>query len=455
MTKYKGTILIVDDDRDVLVTARIVLKDAFQSIIVESDPKRIPTILKNEEVYVVVLDMNFKPGATSGEEGILWLKKIKEIDPGISVVMNTAYGDIPLAVDAMKHGACEFIVKPWECAKLVATIKTAYELSLSKREVKHLKNTQKVLSSELNKEYSEIFSVSKEMKAVFSMINKVAKTEANVLVLGENGTGKELVAREIHNKSERTNKPFINVDLGAISTNLFESELFGHEKGAFTDAKEDKLGRFEIASGGTLFLDEIGNLPVALQSKLLSVIQNKTINKVGSTKNIETDIRLICATNNDLYSMVEKGEFRQDLLYRINTVEINIPPLRERKGDIKLLAEKFLLKYSNKYNKPNLKISAKSFSALENYSWPGNIRELQHLIERAVILAEEKVLHENDFALKPNIKTLNSESLKVDELEKVAIVNAIQKHKGNLTKASEELGFGRSTLYRKIKKYGI
>jgi transcriptional regulator with PAS, ATPase and Fis domain len=293
------------------------------------------------------------------------------------------------------------------------------------------------------------------MQPVFTAINKVSGTDANVLILGENGTGKELVARAIHRKSDRQNMSFINVDLGAISQTLFESELFGHAKGAFTDAKEDKPGRFEIASDGTLFLDEIGNLSLNLQSKLLSVIQNRYINRVGSNKNIDINIRLICATNKDLYKMVEDGEFRQDLLYRINTVEINLPPLRNRKEDIPLLSSKFLKKFSNKYNKSTLKISDKANRALLDYNWPGNIRELQHVVERAVIMAEDKIITENDFSLKKNYIDNIPDSLNVERLEKKAIQGAIQKHNGNFTKAADELGWGRSTLYRKMKKYGI
>jgi len=451
----KGKILIVDDDKDVLTTARMILKQKFSNVVVESNPKRIPDYLKKEDFDVVVLDMNFRPGVTSGEEGIFWLKKIVEIDSNISVVMNTAYGDIQIAVEAMKMGASEFIVKPWESERFLATIQTVFNLSKSKRKVSKLENTQQVLRGEIEKNFPQIISKSKEMQAIFSVINKVSKTEANILILGENGTGKELVAREIHRRSDRNDKPFINVDLGAISENLFESELFGHTKGAFTDAKEDRLGRFEIASGGTLFLDEIGNLSLNLQSKLLSVIQNRSVTKVGSCKDIDVDVRLICATNKDLQQMVVEGQFRQDLLYRINTVEINLPPLRNREGDVLVLVKNFLEKYSDKYNKSGLRISAKAIQALEDYKWPGNIRELRHLVERAVILAENQVINEEVFALKKVSRNYNLDSLNVEDLEKQAIINAIQKHNGNYTKAADELGLGRSTLYRKMKKYGI
>jgi len=455
MIKYKGRILIVDDDKDVLTTARMVLKQRFSDIVVETNPQKIPEHFRVNDFDVVILDMNFRPGVTSGEEGVFWLKKILDIDPNVSVVMNTAYGDIQIAVEAMKLGASEFIVKPWESEKFLATIETVYKLSKSKKQVNKLQFTQEVLNQELNKDYSEIISESKAMQSVFSAINKVSETEANVLILGENGTGKELVAREIHRKSNRSSNAFINVDLGAISQTLFESELFGHTKGAFTDAKEERPGRFEIASDGTLFLDEIGNLSLNLQSKLLSVIQNKSVTRVGSNKNIDINIRLICATNKDLYKMVDQGEFREDLLYRINTVEINLPPLRNRREDIHVLASRFLNKFSDKYNKQGIKLSAKADQALIDYNWPGNIRELQHIIERAVIMAEGKIITETDFSIKKKNLNYISDSLKVEDLEKQAIQGAIQKHNGNYTKASDELGFGRSTLYRKMKKYGI
>ncbi len=455
MSKIQGRILVVDDDKDVLTTARMVLKQKFTDVVVESNPQNIPSYLNNEDFDVIILDMNFKPGLTRGEEGIFWLKKIINFDSNISVVMNTAYGDIQIAVEAMKPGASEFIVKPWGSEKLLATVEAVFKLCKSKKRVNKLQYTQEVLNQEINKDYTEIISESKSMQPVFTAINKVSGTDANVLILGENGTGKELVARGIHRKSDRYNKSFINVDLGAISQTLFESELFGHTKGAFTDAKEDKPGRFEIASDGTLFLDEIGNLSLNLQSKLLSVIQNRYINRVGSSKNIDINIRLICATNKDLYKMVKDGEFRQDLLYRINTVEINLPPLRNRKEDISLLSSKFLKIFSNKYNKSTLKISDKANRALVDYNWPGNIRELQHVVERAVIMAEDKIITENDFSLKKNYIDNIPDSLNVERLEKKAIQGAIQKHSGNFTKAADELGWGRSTLYRKMKKYGI
>ncbi|MEE4196283.1 MAG: sigma-54 dependent transcriptional regulator [Bacteroidales bacterium] len=455
MDKKEGCILVVDDDRDVLITARMLLKQNFSTVITTDDPEKIPSLLKKYDFDVVILDMNFRPGKTSGAEGLHWLKQILKIDSKICVLMNTAYGDIQIAVEAMKIGAAEFIVKPWEREKFIATVQSVYNLSKSKRKVNKLEETQKLLNQQINKDYSEIISRSKSMDNVFKTIQKVAATDANVLILGENGTGKELVAREIHRQSERSEKPFINVDLGAITNTLFESELFGHVRGAFTDAKEDKHGRFEIASGGTLFLDEIGNIPQSLQTKLLTAIQNKIITRVGSLKKIPVDIRLICATNRDLYQMAEQENFRQDLLYRINTVEINLPPLRERKEDIPLLANHFLNKFKLKYNKKNIKIQSASYKVLKDYSWPGNIRELMHLIERAVIMCEEKEITAEDFAIKKrNIKP-EPKSLNVDEVEKNTIIKALEKNNKNYTKAANELGMGRSTLYRKMKKYGI
>lgn len=455
MSKQQGKILIVDDDKDVLVTARMILKQYFSSVVVETDPNQIPAYLKNEDFDVVILDMNFKPGATNGQEGLFWLQEIIKIDSNICVLMNTAYGDIQIAVDAMKLGASEFIVKPWQAEKLTATVSSLLNLSKSKKQISKLKFTSTILSNEIDKDYQSIISKSKSMAPVFEAIDKVSMTDANILILGENGTGKELIAREIHRKSYRKEHVFINVDLGAISETLFESELFGHVKGSFTDAKEDKPGRFEIASGGTLFLDEIGNLPLNLQSKLLSVIQNRQIRRVGSNKLIDVDIRLICATNKDLYDMVEKGEFRQDLLYRINTVEINLPPLRNRKDDILILANSFLSKFKSKYLKGEMQLSKKAKQSLLSYNWPGNIRELQHLMERAVIMADSNIISEKDFNFKKQNYTVVSNSLKVEDVEKNAIVHAITKSNGNLTKAANELGMGRSTLYRKMKKYDI
>lgn len=449
-------ILIIDDDPDILQTTRMVLKKQFSQIRTEKDPAKIDELLQMEDYDVILLDMNFKAGLTSGKEGIEWLRKIKKINPDIQVVMITAYGDINLAVKAMKEGATDFVVKPWENKKLLATVMSACKLSQSKKEVTKYRNRENALSRDIDKAFPGIIGQSKAMKTVFEIIDKVGKTDANVLILGENGTGKELVAREIHRKSKRNDQIFVSVDLGALPESLFESELFGYVKGAFTDAGQDKAGRFEVASGGTLFLDEIGNLSPPLQAKLLTALEKKTIYRIGSNKPIPVDIRLICATNMPLYEMLQKQEFRDDLLYRINTVEIKLPPLKERNGDIPVLSKYFLKMYSSKYNKKGIKISKEALRKLKNYSWPGNIRELQHLIERLVIMSEADVINADDIILTNESKTASVQSsLNIEELEKEAIKKAIAKHTGNLSKACKELGLGRTTLYRKMEKYGI
>lgn len=452
----KGKILVVDDDKDILLTARIVLKKQFELIRTTEKPEDIPGILQETSVDVVLLDMNFSSGATSGREGIIWLRKLHELDDSINVIMITAYGEIDLAVKAIKEGAVDFIVKPWDNKKLLATVMAAYRLSKSRKEIETLKSTQKVLTRDIEQPFSEIIGFSQVMQDVFTAVEKVSTTDANVLLLGENGTGKELVARLIHRKSKRAGKIFIGVDLGAISDTLFESELFGYVKGAFTDAKEDRAGRFELASGGTLFLDEIGNLSLSLQAKLLAAIQNKEVVRVGASQPKKTDIRLISATNMPLHEMIDRNKFRQDLLYRINTVEIRIPPLRERSKDIPLLINHFLNIHSRKYNKPVPKISKSDMKGLINYNWPGNVRELQHLVERAIIMSEGPETRLADFIVeagRPKFKP--EEILNLEDMEKITIENAIARYRGNISKAAKELGLGRTTLYRKINKYGI
>jgi two-component system, NtrC family, response regulator HydG len=452
----KGKILIIDDDGDVLYTTRMVLKNLYKEIYTERDPNLIEDILKKDHFDVILLDMNFSPGVTSGKEGLFWLKKIKSLDPESHVIMCTAYGDIPLAVEAMKEGASEFLVKPWDKEKLIATVGVIYKLSQKEKETNLLRSREAVFSKSSIGKHEQIVSSSPIMESILKTVRKVGPTEANILILGENGTGKELLAKEIHNHSHRKNDIFLKVDLGAITETLFESELFGHSKGAFTDAKEDKAGRLELASGGTLFLDEIANLSLPLQAKLLSVLQNREVVRLGSNKPIPIDIRLVSATNGDLNELVKEGKFRQDLLYRLNTVELQLPPLRERKEDIPLLANHYLEFYAGRYQKGRLKIADDAFRVLQNHSWPGNIRELQHAVERAVILNEKGILNSEDFLLKPAgaIPTQMS-NLNVEEMEANAIQLAIQKHQGNLTKAALELGLGRSTLYRKIEKYGL
>ncbi len=452
----KGRILIVDDDQDVLYTARLILKEHFTSVDTISNPADIIPILNKEHFDVVLLDMNFVQGATSGKEGLDLLEKILKAKPNTKIIMNTAYGDIDLAVTAMKNGAIDFLVKPWEKEKLISTVSAICKLSQSEQEVSHLKSKQKELLKDTNNHYVEIVSKAQSMEPILETIEKVANTDADVLLLGENGTGKEIVARDIHRRSSRAQEAFIKVDLGSITETLFESELFGHKKGAFTDAKEDRPGRFEIATGGTLFLDEIGNLTMPLQAKLLSALQNRQITRVGASEPVPVDIRLICATNKPIYSMVDEGEFRQDLLYRMNTVELRLPPLRQRQEDISLLTDHFLKAYASKYQKGSLRMQNGVLKKLESYRWPGNIRELQHAVERAVIMSDGKELKSADFLLTPKKTTsAPSSSLKIEDREKEAIEHALESCHGNLTKAAVELGWGRSTLYRKMKKYGL
>src|SRR5688572_10690210 len=387
-----GNILIIDDDRDVLETARMFLKQEFTKVQIEESPENIPALLKSEGYDVILLDMNFKKGVNDGEEGLYWLQQILKIDPHAVVVLITAYGEVDLAVKAMKNGAVDFVLKPWKNQKLLGTILSAQQLRHSKKEIEKLKVTQEKLSDTLEQPYIDFIGESPAIERVREMIDRVSGTDANVLILGENGTGKEVVPRAIHRKSTRNKKVFISVDLGSISETLFESELFGHVKGAFTDAKQDKPGRFEIASGGTIFLDEIGNLSLLLQSKLLTVLQHRKIQRVGSNAEIPVDFRLICATNMPLNEMVYEKTFRQDLLYRMNTVEIRVPSLRERIEDIPLLLDHFLRRYSQKYKRQDMTVEKSVVSRLKKYHWPGNIRELQHAVERAVILNEGKTI---------------------------------------------------------------
>ncbi len=451
----KGHILVVDDDPDVLHTARLVLKRHYDQVSTESSPVRLESMIKREQIDIVLLDMNFKVGATSGNEGLYWLKKIKELCPDIYVIMNTAYGDIKLAVESMKLGAVDFLVKPWEKEKLLSTVNTVYQLAKSNEKVKKLEGRESALNQDIDAGYGSLLTDSPSMDKVLTMIDKVANTDASVLILGENGTGKELVAREIHRRSDRSREALIKVDLGALPESLFESELFGHVKGSFTDAKSDRPGRFEIADDGSLFLDEIGNISTPMQSKMLSVLQNKMVTRVGASRPVPFDVRIISATNQPLYDMVDSGGFRQDLLYRINTVEIELPPLRERKEDIGLLADHFLKMYGERYQKSGLKMEDRTRKQLLNYTWPGNIRELQHAIERAVIMSEGSSISAEDVLPSRKGKARPSQSLKVEDVERHAMVKAIEKSGGNLSQAAEELGIGRTTLYRKMKKYGI
>ncbi|WP_421978948.1 sigma-54-dependent transcriptional regulator [Roseivirga seohaensis] len=456
----QGKILIIDDNEDLLKAARIYLKRHFGQIDLEKDPTLIPDLLQNDAYDVILLDMNFTQDVNSGQEGFHWLDKILEIDPSAVVVLITAFGSVDLAVKAIKAGASDFVMKPWENEQLLATLLSSIRLRSSKEELKLMKDREDTLTQDLDHKFKEIIGQSGSMIQVFDTIDRVANTDANVLVLGENGTGKELIARSIHRNSKRAEKPFISVDLGAISENLFESELFGHVRGSFTDAKTDRAGRFEIANGGTLFLDEIGNLSLPLQAKLLTAVQNRKVNRVGSNKTIDVDIRLICATNMPLYEMVQKGEFRQDLLYRINTIELKLPALRERIDDIPLLAEHYLKDYAKKYNKDIYKFSEATLKRLEKYSWPGNVRELQHAVERAVIMSRDNILQPEDFFFNNNQPVrdkddINLEQFNLEDVERILIRKVLAKHNGNITHAAQELGLTRSSLYRRLEKYGL
>ena len=458
MTSKKGKILVVDDDADVLQAARLFLKQHVKSIETEKDPNSIPTLLKNNRYDLILLDMNFTEDVSSGKEGFFWLKEILKIDPSIAVILITAYGDIDKAVQAVKAGATDFVLKPWKNEKLLTTVMSAMQLTDSKREVAELKETQKQINSDIDHHYRDIIGRSPAMINVFNTIEKVAATDANVLILGENGTGKEVIARALHRRSARHENVFMNVDMGAITESLFESELFGYVKGAFTDAKEDKAGRFELANGGTLFLDEIGNLPLPLQSKLLTVLQNRKVNRVGSAKSKEIDIRLLCATNQSLKEMVADSTFRQDLLFRINTIEIQLPPLRDRIEDIEALTDHFIKLYSKKYKKEVSGCSKETIKKLEKHSWPGNVRELQHATERAVIMSESTILQPSDFLLTQEISDSEQvvfEDYNLEEVEKMVLRKALKKHEGNISKAADELGLTRASLYRRMDKYGL
>lgn len=447
---------MIDDDEDVLLAAKMLLKKYGHQVIIDKNPNKIPFLLNNDTYDVILLDMNFSKDTTSGKEGFEWLKQIKEKEPDAVVIMITAFGDVEMAVRALKEGATDFILKPWQNEKLIATISTAIKLKKSYNEVDKLRKAKQMLEEQISQPFRDIIGNSQTINEVFTLIDKVAATDANILILGENGTGKELVARAIHQKSLRKDNSFVSVDMGAITETLFESELFGHKKGAFTDAREDRIGRFELANGGTLFLDEIGNLSMSLQSKLLSALQSRQITRVGSNSPLEVDIRLICATNMPLHQMVEEGRFRQDLLYRINTVEVRIPPLCERVEDIPMLANHFLHFYTKKYHKEVIAFSPEAIVKLKKYAWPGNVRELQHAIERAVIMADSPTLQQSDFLFnRKGGHSTESDTLNLDDVEKAAVVKAIQLHNGNISKAAEELGLTRASLYRRMEKYGL
>ncbi len=445
------SVLVIDDDPDVLIAVRLLLKTEVKKVVTEKNPENIPALLRENNFELVLLDMNFKSSINTGNEGIYWLKRIREINKEVAVIMITAYGEIDLAVRSLKEGASDFIVKPWHNERLIANIEDIVK-----------KNKKVSGASKENAENltgTELLAESEAMQNIFFKIEKIAPTDANILILGENGTGKDLVAKAIHQKSLRAKQPFIKVDVGALTETLFESELFGHKKGAFTDAREDRVGRIEAANAGTLFLDEIGNISLQQQAKLLTVLQNRQVTRLGTNQPIEVDIRLICATNVPLQELANESRFRKDLIYRINTVEITLPPLRQRKEDVLLLAKHFAKQYAAKYRKPAIELDKSALDKLMKYPFPGNVRELQYTMERAIIMSDDEVLGEKDLLFSPieNTVTLPAEDddMKLSTIEKNTILKVIEKHNGNITKAAKELGLTRTALYRRLSKYDI
>jgi len=452
-----GRVLVVDDNPNVLAALNQLLEPQAEKVICIKSPGLIPGILETQEISVVLMDMNFTRGATDGNEGITWLKRILKRDPDAVVIMITAYSEVDLAIEAIKCGAIDFIAKPWDNEKLLATVRSGFKLKASRLEVRQLQSKKDHLSSYIDSGQDKLQGKSPEMRQVHDTIQKVAASDSNVLILGENGTGKELVAREIHNRSDRSSEVFVHVDVGSLSPTLFESELFGHTKGAFTDARSDKPGRIEIASGGTLFLDEIGNLQPEMQIKLLNVLQNREIYRIGSNKPVRADFRLISATNQDLQLLISEKKFREDLYYRINTIEITAPPLRERGQDILDLAHYFLDKYIKKHNRKGLAFSESALARIEAYEWPGNVRQLQHSVERSVLMADGRIIEPKNILPGEEIGSSREETkrLTLSELEVVTIRESIKRNRGNLSKVARELGVARSTLYNKMKSYGI
>lgn len=446
-----GTILIVDDNKSVLASLELLLENEFSTVRTAANPNQITTLLTTTSIDIVILDMNFSAGINNGNEGLYWLKRIHEICPGLPVVMLTAYGDVELAVKALKNGAADFLLKPWDNRTLVQKIKEAFNNKSNGKSPSKLK--RQIISVNLNK--SEMLTGrSPAMIQLMKVVSKVAKTDANILITGENGTGKEMLAREIHRLSPRNIRSMLSIDMGAISESLFESELFGHERGAFTDAYDTRPGKFEAASGSSLFMDEIGNLPLALQAKLLTVLQNRNITRIGSNKVIPVDIRLISATNKDIPEMIKQGLFREDLFYRINTIHLEIPPLRERGDDILIFIDTFLHRFASKYQHPEMRIHEQTIEKLRSYHWPGNIRELQHAIEKAVILREGNVIRPKDILVKQTWKPQTTGIVpNLEEVERQAIETAILQNNGNLTAAAEQLGISRQTLYNKLKRF--
>ncbi len=451
-------ILVVDDEEDILQAARLLLKRHFSSVQTLRDPSSLPELVRRNAFDVLLLDMNFAAGADDGTEGLKWLKEVMSLDSQAVVVLVTAHGGVELAVEAMKQGAADFVIKPWENERLLATLLAAVNLRRSRAEVLELRSRNRGLAAATHTE-SGLLGTSPALLRVFDTIRRAAPTDANVLILGENGTGKELVAREIHRHSPRAAEVFLRVDLGALSPQLFESELFGHRRGAFTDAKEDRIGLFRAAAGGTLFLDEIGNVPLHLQSKLLTALERREIVPVGSNRAEAIDVRLICATNLAVQSLGDPDRFREDLLYRINTVEIALPPLRERREDIPLLLEHFIALYAQKYNFPVKRLSAGALEELTAHAWPGNVRALRHAVERAVIFSEGAVLEAADFSLMASRRDTtvkpSAESPRLDAVERNAIARALEQYQGNVSRAADALGLTRASLYRRKEKYGL
>ncbi len=460
MSDKQGHILIVDDDEDILTAGRLLLRRHFSEVVTCNQPTQIPELLVANRFDAVLLDMNFGPGESSGQQGLHWLERILDIDPNVVVVMITAHGSVDTVVEAMKRGATDFVAKPWQNEKVVATLSAATQLHLSRVETDTLKKTNRALVKDTARPGISIIGQSSAMNNVMSLVRRTAPTDANVMILGENGTGKELIARELHRQSNRSENVFISVDLGSISETLFESELFGHTKGSFTGASDDRLGRFQLAAGGTLFLDEIGNLALHLQAKLLSVIEQRVVTPVGSDKGQQVDVRVISATNVPRAGLGDETRFRQDLLFRLNTVEITMPPLRERRDDILPIALHYASLYARKYGKPDKLFSAAAEQALLNYDWPGNVRALRHALERAVILSANDKLEPEDFQLSPApgempLASSEPQKLTLDEVERETIEQALHRHGFNISKAARELGLTRASLYRRMEKHGF
>lgn len=452
MLLKNAKILAVDDDQDVLVAVKMLLRPEVKEIVTEKNPEKILSLLAPNQFDLILLDMNYKSSLNTGNEGIFWLRKIREINKNVAVIMITAYGDIDLAVRSVKEGANDFVLKPWRNERLLETLENCYQQTFAGNKQSTKKTSLKVETS--------LLGSSEAMQDVLYKIEKIAPTDANILILGENGTGKTEVAKLIHQKSLRHQKTFVHADLGSLTESLFESELFGHKKGAFTDAREDRAGRFESANEGTLFLDEIGNISLPQQAKLLTVLQNREVTRLGTNAPISIDIRLISATNAPIKEMASQNQYRKDLIYRLNTIEITLPPLRMRGTDVVLLAEYFMKSYGEKYHKNLMEIDEKAKAKLRQYTFPGNIRELQHSIERAVIMADNQAITARDLDLNSSIETpvmmqQESSTLRIDEIEKSTILKAIERHDGNITKAARELGLTRTALYRRLGKYDI